>query len=36
MPISSISALARKFSAVWPLLDERTRRIMAANEADRL
>src|ERR1035438_6493870 len=27
------SVLARKFSAVWPLLDERTRRIMAANEA---
>ena len=25
--------LARKFRAIWPLLDERTRRIMAANEA---
>jgi hypothetical protein len=27
------SVLERKFSAIWPLLDERTRRIMAANEA---
>lgn len=25
--------LQKKFAAVWPLLDERTRRIMAANEA---
>ena len=31
--MSSNSVLARKFRAVWPLLDERTRRIMAANEA---
>jgi hypothetical protein len=31
--MSSISALAQKFRAIWPLLDERTRRIMAANEA---
>src|SRR5271157_3451391 len=31
--MSSDSVLARKLSAVWPLLDERTRRIMAANEA---
>ena len=31
--MGSDSVLARKFSAVWPLLDERTRRIMAANEA---
>jgi hypothetical protein len=31
--MSSNSVLARKLSAVWPLLDERTRRIMAANEA---
>ena len=31
--MSSDSVLARKFSAVWPLLDERTRRITAANEA---
>ena len=31
--MSSDAGLARKFSAVWPLLDERTRRIMAANEA---
>ena len=29
----SIAALAQKFRVVWPLLDERTRRIMAANEA---
>src|SRR5258708_33633793 len=28
-----IPFLAKKFSAIWPLLDERTRRIMAANEA---
>jgi len=25
--------LQRKFAAVWPMLDERTRRVMAANEA---
>ena len=31
--MASNAALARKFRAVWPLLDERTRRIMAANEA---
>ena len=31
--MSSKAALARKFRAVWPLLDERTRRLMAANEA---
>jgi hypothetical protein len=31
--MSSNSVLAQKFRAVWPLLDERTRRIMAANEA---
>ena len=31
--MSSDSVLARKFKAIWPLLDERTRRIMAANEA---
>src|ERR1039457_314213 len=31
--MSSNLVLARKFRAVWPLLDERTRRIMAANEA---
>jgi len=31
--MGSKSVLARKFAAVWPLLDERTRRIMAANEA---
>jgi len=31
--MSSKSVLAQKFRAVWPLLDERTRRIMAANEA---
>ena len=31
--MSSNVTLARKFRAVWPLLDERTRRIMAANEA---
>ena len=26
-------SLRRKFSDVWPLLDERSRRLMAANEA---
>jgi len=31
--MSSIAVLAQKFRPVWPLLDERTRRIMAANEA---
>jgi hypothetical protein len=31
--MGSIPVLANKFSAIWPLLDERTRRIMAANEA---
>ena len=31
--MSSNWVLARKLSAIWPLLDERTRRIMAANEA---
>ena len=31
--MSSIAALAQKFRPIWPLLDERTRRIMAGNEA---
>jgi hypothetical protein len=31
--MSSITVLAQKFKPVWSLLDERTRRIMAANEA---
>jgi len=31
--MSSIALLEQKFSSIWPLLDERTRRIMAANEA---
>jgi len=31
--MDSIPFLAKKLSAIWPLLDERTRRIMAANEA---
>jgi hypothetical protein len=31
--MSSITVLAQKFRPVWSLLDERTRRIMAANEA---
>src|ERR1039458_6363667 len=30
---SNAVGLTQKFRAVWPLLDERTRRIMAANEA---
>ena len=31
--MSYIEALKQKFSSVWPILDERTRRIMAASEA---
>lgn len=29
----TLAALRQKFRSVWPLLDERTRRLMAANEA---
>jgi len=31
--VNTVSNLAQKFRTVWPLLDERTRRVMAANEA---
>ena len=31
--MNTLSGLKQKFHAVWPLLDERTRRVMAANEA---
>jgi hypothetical protein len=31
--MSSLTELSQKFRSVWPLLDERTRRIMAASEA---
>ena len=31
--MSTIAELTEKFRSVWPLLDERTRRLMAANEA---
>ena len=31
--MSTLSELKRKFRSVWPHLDERTRRLMAANEA---
>ena len=31
--MSTLAELKKKFHAVWPLLDERTRRVMAANEA---
>jgi len=31
--MSTLAGLKQKFHAVWPLLDERTRRVMAANEA---
>lgn len=31
--MSTIAALTQRFQTVWPLLDERTRRLMAANEA---
>src|SRR3989338_2402819 len=33
LSMSTLSELIQKFRYVWPLLDERTRRIMAANEA---
>ena len=33
MLVSCVEELKRKFSSVWPMLDERTRRIMAASEA---
>ena len=29
----TLPELMQKFQLVWPLLDERTRRVMAANEA---
>jgi len=31
--MNTLPGLKQKFGAVWPLLDERTRRVMAANEA---
>ena len=31
--MSTVAELKQKFRSVWPLLDERTRRLMAANEA---
>jgi hypothetical protein len=31
--MSALAGLKQKFNAVWPLLDERTRRVVAANEA---
>ncbi len=31
--MNTLPGLKQKFHAVWPLLDERTRRVMAANEA---
>ena len=31
--MSHLAELKQKFKSIWPLLDERTRRIMAANEA---
>jgi hypothetical protein len=33
LSMSTLPKLMQKFRSVWPLLDERTRRIMAANEA---
>ncbi len=33
LPVNTLPGLKQKFHAVWPLLDERTRRVMAANEA---
>jgi len=34
--VESLPELTAKFRAVWPLLDERTRRLMAASEAKQL
>ena len=34
--MNSLAELTAKFGAIWPLLDERTRRLMAANEAKAL
>ncbi|MGA3210393.1 MAG: ISAzo13 family transposase, partial [Terriglobales bacterium] len=34
--MSTLAELSAKFGAVWPLLDERTRRLMAASEAQSL
>jgi hypothetical protein len=34
--MGALVELAAKFRAVWPLLDERTRRLMAASEAKAL
>jgi len=34
--VSTLPELAAKFRAIWPLLDERTRRLMAASEAKAL
>ena len=31
--MNSVALLTKRFASVWPILDERTRRIMAANEA---
>ena len=33
---SDVMQLQKKFTSVWPLLDERSRRLMAANEANAL
>jgi len=33
LSMGALRGLKHKFHAVWPLLDERTRRVMAANEA---
>ena len=33
LSMTTLTELIQKFDLVWPLLDERTRRIMAANEA---
>lgn len=32
-PVNSSVLLSKRFASIWPILDERTRRIMAANEA---
>ena len=36
MNVDSLAELKAKFRSVWPLLDERTRRLMAASEAQAL
>jgi len=36
MVMKTVSGLREKFASLWPLLDERTRRLVAASEAQAL